>query len=492
MSKNQFLWLFLMIVILITTVLLKQSQSIKSLNGMNTSQLSHVLLQNKLTVVIINSPFKLVYSTYSAGFNDDLARNFAKYLGVELDIIHTESLQDVIIKPDIIIGLPQDPIENWLIGPPIYTQHLQLVALHNTNIQLETSRQLYQSELAISETLQQSDVFDSVLKQNDESGYLLTSLSKEDDLYTFSDIQAYESGNPFYPLIGLISGKEDFAIVDSVSAAIFRRIHPELKIITNIAENEAFAWHFAAPGGEDSLLKAFESFHQEPQTLDILDKLAEKYFTPIAPFDKVDTYRFIRSVKHKLPEFKPFFVEHAKEFDWRLIAAIAYQESHWDPLAKSPTGVRGMMMLTRDTASYLGIDDRLDTEKSILGGVQYLRFLLERIPETVEADERIWFALAAYNMGIGHLWDARDLTLLRGGNPDSWHDVKKNLPLLRDEAIYPTLKYGFARGDEALVYVENIRRYYTSLLGLEAMSDMNIQIENISSLEPNVKTQTNG
>lgn len=486
------------VLVLAVAVMLKQSQPQGVENPLNQSNLARILAQKKLVVVVINSPFKLVYSDYSAGFNDDLVLRFGNFLGVEVEILHVEDLQVVDIIPDVIIGLDQTERINWTIGPPIYTQHLQLVTLAKSTLKpqeapVNPSSEI-EIELAMSETLQNSDVLGALLKPSGDLGYQLISDSQEGKAYTFSDIQLYEEGNPFYPLLGLISGQEDFAIVDSVSAAIFRRIHPELVIVTNIAENETFAWHFSAPEGDDSLVQAFESFHQSPQTVNILDKLAEKYFTTITPFDKVDTYRFIRSVKQKLPEYKPFFVEHAKEFDWRLIAAIAYQESHWDPLAKSPTGVRGMMMLTRDTASYLGIDDRLDTGKSILGGVQYLRFLLERIPHSIEADERIWFALAAYNMGIGHLWDVRDLTKLKGGNPDSWHDVKKNLPLLRDETIYPTLKYGFARGDEALTYVENIKRYYTSLLGLEAISLLkpSASDETLSSFKTIKTKQTDG
>ncbi|MGE9091663.1 transglycosylase SLT domain-containing protein, partial [Escherichia coli] len=137
------------------------------------------------------------------------------------------------------------------------------------------------------------------------------------------------------------------------------------------------------------------------------------------------------------------------EIDWRLLAAIAYQESHWDAQATSPTGVRGMMMLTKNTAQSLGITDRTDAEQSISGGVRYLQDMMSKVPESVPENERIWFALAAYNMGYAHMLDARALTAKTKGNPDSWADVKQRLPLLSQKPYYSKLTYGYARGHEA-------------------------------------------
>ncbi|WP_176732100.1 transglycosylase SLT domain-containing protein, partial [Burkholderia cenocepacia] len=133
----------------------------------------------------------------------------------------------------------------------------------------------------------------------------------------------------------------------------------------------------------------------------------------------------------------------------QMLAAIAYQESHWDPNATSPTGVRGMMMLTRYTAERMKITDRTSAEQSIRAGSEYLHMLMRQIPETVPKEDRIWYGLAAYNMGLGHLLDVRRLTRQLGGNPDNWLDVKKNLPLLAEKRHYSGLKYGYARGFEA-------------------------------------------
>ena len=149
--------------------------------------------------------------------------------------------------------------------------------------------------------------------------------------------------------------------------------------------------------------------------------------------------------------------------DWRLLAAIGYQESHWNPRARSPTGVRGIMMLTLNTAKHIGVKNRLDAEQSIMGGAKYFKIVLKRIPARIPEPDRTWFALASYNIGWGHVEDARILTERQGADPDRWVDVKERLPLLRQRKYYKQTRYGYARGNEPVQYVDNIRRYYETL-----------------------------
>jgi len=122
------------------------------------------------------------------------------------------------------------------------------------------------------------------------------------------------------------------------------------------------------------------------------------------------------------------------------------------------------MMLTSVTAADLGVERRTDPTQSIEGGARYLKELLARVPERISDPDRLWFALASYNVGAGHLEDARILTEQRGGNPDLWKDVKESLPLLSKRAFYMRTRYGYARGAEPVKYVENIRSYYDILL----------------------------
>ncbi|HZW59139.1 MAG TPA: transglycosylase SLT domain-containing protein, partial [Woeseiaceae bacterium] len=170
---------------------------------------------------------------------------------------------------------------------------------------------------------------------------------------------------------------------------------------------------------------------------------------------------FIRHMKSRLPVLEPLFREAAGKYDipWTLLAAQAYQESHWNRRAKSPTGVRGIMMLTLATAREMGVESRLDAAQSIMGGARYLSRLERRIPDSVSGEDRWWLSLAAYNIGMGHLQDARRLAQQLDLDPDSWLDLRGVLPLLSKKEHYKHLEYGRARGEEPVRYVRQVRNF---------------------------------
>jgi membrane-bound lytic murein transglycosylase F len=182
-------------------------------------------------------------------------------------------------------------------------------------------------------------------------------------------------------------------------------------------------------------------------------------------FEYVQARDFIEHVGSRLPQYRDWFKQASAKvgIDWRLLSAVGYQESQWTANATSPTGVRGLMMLTDDTAASLGVADRLDPMQSIFGGAQYFVLTRNKIPSRVREPDRTWFALAAYNVGFGHLEDARILTQLHGKNPDRWDDVRQYLPLLSQEKWYERTKNGYARGWEPVRFVDNIRTYFQML-----------------------------
>jgi len=195
-----------------------------------------------------------------------------------------------------------------------------------------------------------------------------------------------------------------------------------------------------------------------------LQEVLDRYYWQVGRPDYYDTSVFFRRVEKRLPEFEEMFVtaEAASKLDWRLLAAVAYQESHWDPEAVSRTGVRGLMMLTEQTALELGVD-RTDPFESILGGAAYLGDLIERIPAFVPEPDRTHMALAAYNVGFSHLEDARKLAVELGVDANSWAAVSEVLPLLSQPKHYRKLRHGYARGREPVVFVEQVRNYYDLL-----------------------------
>lgn len=256
-----------------------------------------------------------------------------------------------------------------------------------------------------------------------------------------------------------------YTIADSNELTIMRRYLAYLRPGFDISEPESIAWAFSVQP-DSSLLEAANAFFKRIEKDGTLQRLLDHYFGRIDHLSFVQKRDFWRHVNERLSHYRSLFERAAKEvgIDWRLLAAVGYQESHWNTHAVSPTGVRGIMMLTKNTADQLGLTDRADPEESIFGGARYLRIVDKKIPARIPAPDRLWLALAGYNVGFGHLEDARILTQRHGGNPDRWMDVKQSLPLLSKKKYYKTLKRGFARGQQAVTFVENIRSYYDMLV----------------------------
>ncbi len=220
------------------------------------------------------------------------------------------------------------------------------------------------------------------------------------------------------------------------------------------------AWGFATDS-DVKLRRLAEQFFATIKRDGRLKNLRDRYFGFNDRLSPADAATFIEQIERSLPLYQKFFEEAARStgLDWQLIAALAYQESHWNPLATSFTHVRGMMMLTEETADQLKVVNRLDARDSILAGARYLTELRERLPTRIAEPDRTWMALAAYNQGLGHLEDARVLTQRMGMNEDRWADVKEWMPKLTQSVHHSQLKHGFARGGEAVILVENIRMY---------------------------------
>ena len=255
----------------------------------------------------------------------------------------------------------------------------------------------------------------------------------------------------------------DCTVADSTIVNINRRYYPELVVAFSLDEPQPISWALSANALDlkKTLVSWFEKYSQSGE----LAVWQERYYGHVEIFDYVDTRKYIRRIKERLPPYQEYFEVAGKEHDipWTLLAAQSYQESHWRAKAKSPTGVRGMMMLTLNTAKSLGVKSRLDPKESIFGGAKYFRKMLKRIPETVVGDDRYWYALAAYNVGFGHLRDARELATRLNKDPNRWVDLKAVLPLLSQKQYYKTLRYGYARGTEPVRYVQRIRDYWQVL-----------------------------
>jgi membrane-bound lytic murein transglycosylase F len=268
-----------------------------------------------------------------------------------------------------------------------------------------------------------------------------------------------EGRDPMDLLAAVAAGEADVTVADSTEFSLGRHFHPELRPAFKLAESESIAWALAPQGAD--LLPQVERYFRELESIGRLAEILERHRRSLVRYDRVDAASFVASVRERLPQFRPHFEEAAAEsgIDWRLLAAIGYQESRWDVDAVSPTGVRGLMMLTAETARRVGVRDRGDARDSILGGARYLRLIRETIPGRIGEPDRTWLALAAYNVGFGHLEDARVLAQRRGRNPDAWDDVRETLPLLAQERWYTQTRRGYARGWEPVGFVRNVQTY---------------------------------
>lgn len=269
-------------------------------------------------------------------------------------------------------------------------------------------------------------------------------------------------------LHAVAEGDYEYTLIDERVYRLHQRYYPGVREAITLDDEQPLAWAFRR-GDDDSLVQAANLHLRHARENGTLAAIHRQYFQPAERLGQLDMMHFQDRMRDRLPHFLPFFQEAADrhDLDWRLLAAMGYQESHWDPLAASPTGVRGVMMLTLNTAKSLGVDDRLDPLQSIRGGAEYFLRMRDRLPERIAEPDRSWLALASYNIGMGHLEDARRLTARQGGNPDLWRDVRLRLPMLTQEKYHRNTRFGYARGYQAQSYVDNIQRFYETLIWMD-------------------------
>ena len=280
------------------------------------------------------------------------------------------------------------------------------------------------------------------------------------------------------------NGTLDAAIIFDHQFRLNRLFFPNVERGFYLGEPLSLVW--ALPSGRGlGLLGAANQFLQELHENGTLDRLISRYFGHDDYLEYVGTRTFLDHLDERLPRYTELFKQAARDtgFDWKLLAAVGYQESHWDPNAVSPTGVRGLMMLTNPTASEMGVSDRTDAAQSIDGGARYLRSIKDRLPDSITGEDRLYMAMAAYNVGLGHLYDARNIAERRGGDPNLWQDVRAALPLLQQREWHSQTRHGYARGGEPVIYVRNIRRYYEMIEYVERSRQQFFQLEQTPASE---------
>jgi membrane-bound lytic murein transglycosylase F len=416
-------------------------------------QIKHL---GELRVVTRNTPATFYYGTDEPrGIEYDLARGFAERLGVELRIYNADQYQEIL--PDVALGkahLAAAGLTTAAAGGaqvefgPVYQTVRQEVVYRRGMLRPGNLEDLMGSRL-------------EVVAGSAYAGSLRAARAWLPDL----SWKERPDASAEQLIRSVASGEIDYTIVDSSLFDLLRHFYPDVQTAFTLGPQKQVAW--ALPKMPDnSLRESVSAYFAEISASGELQHIMDRYYYSGGELDYVGARAFLRHFDIRLPRYRASFREAslATGADWRLLAAIAYQESHWNPAAVSPTGVAGMMMLTERTAKMMGVSDRRDARQSILGGAQYFGRVQNKIPLRITDPDRTWFTVAAYNIGYGHLEDARVLTEMQGGDPDRWADVRERLPLLSEEKWYRRVPRGYARGSVPVMYVENVRRYYDLLL----------------------------
>ncbi|MCP5268809.1 MAG: membrane-bound lytic murein transglycosylase MltF [Zoogloeaceae bacterium] len=414
---------------------------------------------SKLIVLTREGPttFKRDHNGVTSGFEHDLVQMFAKELGLKVKFVTVKDEAEIAKK---LISGKAHFAAAWLSPPdrpelmtgPNYYASSNVIALNEAAIPL-TSR----ADLAGKEILVQA---------GSRQAHAAQELSKSTPGIV---IHERPLKNPLDLLEQAAKQRDTPVLVDKAILDIATNFYPQLQQSVAVGDDIPIAWQFPVNADPELLLKAV-SFIERIRENGQLARLIDRYFGHIERLKPIDVMHFIERIRTELPKYKPLFqaAQASTGIDWRYLAALAYQESHWDPLATSPTGVRGMMMLTEDTADHLKVSNRLDAMQSIRAGSEYFADLRDSLPASVPEPDRTWLATAAYNLGMGHLKGARYFAQRLKKDPDAWYDMKAVLPLLSRPEYYQRLKSGKARGGEAVIMTENVRMYFDILSRYEA------------------------
>ncbi len=393
-----------------------------------------------------------------AGPEYDMMRKFAEALGVAVRFEQVRSMPELIERlnrgeADVgaagIVITPER--QNRLAFGPSYQTVEQQVVCRRGGPMPQTVPELAQVTLRIA------------AHSNQEEHLRLQKI-----LHPALRWQQDDTATPEQLLEQVWEGRADCTIADSNVVAVNKRYYPGLQVAFSLKEKDRLAW--ALPPDAKTLRVRLEQWFRDFQAKGELAEMQEHYYGTVGSFAMDDVRQYQKLIEQRLPRYRSLFQRAAAAhgLPWTLLAALSYQESQWQPRAENPSGVAGLMMLGPEAAAEVGVENRFNPAENIMGAARYLAQLYERLPEEVSEPNRTWLALAAYNMGLGHIQDAQQLAASLGRNPYSWRDVKEVLPLLSKPRYYRQLRYGYARGVESVQYVQRIRAFEDVLIRMMA------------------------
>ncbi len=389
-----------------------------------------------------------------AGIEHDLVTLFAAQLGATVRFVEADSQSDVLSRLRrgeahlAAASLVSRPGNDRVLFGPGYMDVRQVLVRRRDASGKPSLRALDAQNVIVSAHSRGAELLDRALASRPNI-----------------NVGIIDAGHPEVIPERVSAGEAAFGVAPSHAFDLIRAARPDLQVALTLGQPEKLAWGFPA-NADGALLKEVRKFFRRIAADGTLHRLVDRYYGHVNRLPALEANAFLDHAERVLPVYRNHFLEAERltGIDWRLIAALGYQESRWDPKATSPTGVQGLMMLTQSTLQRMGVRNGANVRANILAGARYLGMLRDRLPARIAEPDRTWFALAAYNQGPGHLEDARVLAQRLGLNPDVWIDVRRALPLLADPEHYETLQHGYARGGEALALTENVRAYYNVLV----------------------------
>ena len=421
-------------------------------------------------LVVLTTPGPLTYISEEngniSGLEHDLAEAFAQELGVAVKFIVVPPDQlatrldggDYHIAAAWLSPLPDSTIK----ATPAIFQTRDILVQHEASLPLHEPGQLAGKTVHAMAGSRQAANLHALAKTI--PGLKVVEV-KEDDILDL--------------LESLGDGEVDYVAMDKSLEDIAYQFVPNLRTSLILSDEQPILW-LLGPHPNAELAARAMAFAERIQLDGTLARLEDRYFGHVRRLNQADVTKFLGQIETTLPKLRKLFqaAETISGIDWRLLAAVAYHESHWDANATSPTNVRGIMMLTEETADRLKVSNRLDPRESILAGARYINMLKDTLADEVQEPDRTWLALAAYNIGPGHFNAARSIAKQLKADPNAWYEMKRILPLLSKPKYYERLKSGRARGGEAVILVENIRSYYDILIRHEdPLPPLNIHAE---------------
>lgn len=440
------------------------------------NRLDRIQNEGVLTFATTNSPTTYYQGAYGpAGPDYDLARLLAEKLGVRLKVITVPNGRAALQA--VADGRAEIAAPGVSVNPKDYPR-LRFTPPY----QLVSRVLVYRNGEAVPSDLPSLSSPDFPITIAESYAPLLKRLSSD---YPGIHWHARNNAGTDELLVDLAQGKIQYTIANANAFRIDSRYYPSLRKAFDIGTAQPMAWAVRRDP-DQTLYQATVSFFSQIQANKHLAEVLHRYYGNLKSFDRVNTQLFLSAVRRRFADYAKTFQRAARAtgINWQLLAAVGFQESHWNPRAISPTGVRGIMMLTQPTAQRLGIQNRISPKLSIIGGARYLSQLRRRLPNGIREPDRTWMALAAYNIGYGHLQDARHLAKRLGYNPNKWANVKKVLPLLSERRYYRHAPHGFANGEEPVIYVSNIRTYYNVLMWRTAQNTLPGNIGQTTTILP--------